>query len=161
MPDVVICNTSPLFYLHRLGRLDLLQKLYVEVTVPQAVVGELRAGREQGEDTPDPTRIEWIEIRTVQVPALITLITDFGPGEAEVLSMALEKPGSLVILDDKLARTVAKARELRVTGTGGLLLRAKEQGHLSTVAPLLADLVRLGFRLSPAATRNILDLAGE
>ena len=28
MPEVVISNTSPIFYLHRLRRLDLLQKPY-------------------------------------------------------------------------------------------------------------------------------------
>ncbi len=45
MPDLAISNTSPLFYLHRLKRLDLLQKLYQKVIVPEAVVDELKAGR--------------------------------------------------------------------------------------------------------------------
>jgi predicted nucleic acid-binding protein len=45
MPDRVISNTPPLFYLHRLRRLDLLQKLYRQIIVPEAVVAELKAGR--------------------------------------------------------------------------------------------------------------------
>jgi predicted nucleic acid-binding protein len=53
MPEVVISNTSPIFYLHRLRRLDLLQKLYQEIIVPKAVVAELEAGRRQGEDVPE------------------------------------------------------------------------------------------------------------
>jgi len=34
MPEHVISNTSPLFYLHRLRQLDLLQKLYSRLLVP-------------------------------------------------------------------------------------------------------------------------------
>jgi predicted nucleic acid-binding protein len=34
MPDLVISNSSPLFYLHRLRHLDLLQKLYQRIVVP-------------------------------------------------------------------------------------------------------------------------------
>ena len=50
MPEMVISNTSPLFYLYRLRHLDLLQKLYQRIIVPEAVVNELQAGRDQGED---------------------------------------------------------------------------------------------------------------
>ena len=161
MPDLVICNTSPLFYLHRLGRLNLLRTLYGRVAVPEAVLAELRAGREQGEDAPDPGTIDWIEVRSVRVPQLIALITDFGPGEAEVLALALENPGSLVILDDRFARAIAKSRGLRLTGTAGVLLRAKREGALPAVAPLLAELARLGFRLTDSVSRTIRTLAGE
>ncbi len=52
MPEVVISNTSPIFYLHRLRLLDLLQKLYQEIIVPKAVAVELEAGRRKGEDVP-------------------------------------------------------------------------------------------------------------
>ena len=46
MPERVISNTSPLFYLHRLRQLDLLQRLYQRILVPEAVVEELHAGRD-------------------------------------------------------------------------------------------------------------------
>jgi hypothetical protein len=161
MPDLIICNTSPLFYLHRLRLLDLLQKLYGRITVPEGVLAELEAGRHQGEDVPNLAEHPWIEVRSVRVPEVIVLVTDFGPGEAEVLSLGLEHPGSLVILDDRLARTVAAARGLRLTGTAGVLLKASQQGHLSVLAPVLEQLTQLGFRLAPAVARAILQLAGE
>ena len=53
MPDIVICNTSPIFYLHRLGQLELLHMLYGRILVPEAVLEELKAGRDQGEDVPN------------------------------------------------------------------------------------------------------------
>jgi uncharacterized protein len=56
MPDLVISNTSPLFYLHRLRHLNLLQKLYQRIIVPEPVVDELNAGRDLGEDVPNEER---------------------------------------------------------------------------------------------------------
>ncbi len=53
MPEVVISNTSPIFYLHRLRLLGLLQELYQKIIVPKAVVAELEVGRRQGEDVPE------------------------------------------------------------------------------------------------------------
>jgi predicted nucleic acid-binding protein len=66
MPDRVICDTSPLFYLHRLRHLALLQKLYRRILVPEAVSTELLAGRDQGEDVPALTQYDWIEVHRVR-----------------------------------------------------------------------------------------------
>ncbi len=108
MPEVVISNTSPIFYLHRLRLLALLQKLYQEIIVPKAVVAELEAGRRQGEDVPEIDGYEWIETRAIRSPQILGLSTDFGPGETEVLALALEESDSLVIIDEKLARRIAR-----------------------------------------------------
>jgi uncharacterized protein len=161
MPEYVISNTSPLFYLHRLGQLDLLQKLYSRLLVPEAVVDELQAGRDQGEDVPEVTSYDWIEVRAVRMPDVVTLISDLGAGEAQVLALALEVPGSLVLLDDRLARAVARMRNIRLMGPAGVLLKAKQEGHTSAVAPLLDRLLQLDFRLSDAVKACILKLAQE
>ncbi len=44
MPESVISNTSPLFYLFRIGRLELLMSLYGQITVPLQVRQELEEG---------------------------------------------------------------------------------------------------------------------
>jgi predicted nucleic acid-binding protein len=106
-------------------------------------------------------RMSWITVRTVRVPEVIQLITDLGPGEAQVLALALEEPGSLVILDDGFARAVAKARAIHLTGTAGVLLKAKQEGHIVSVTPLLDTLIQLGFRLSDATRVAIVALAQE
>jgi predicted nucleic acid-binding protein len=68
MPELVICNTSPLFYLHRLRHLEILQQLYHQLVVPEAVRDELHVGRAQGEDAPELEVYTWITMRTVRVP---------------------------------------------------------------------------------------------
>jgi len=161
MPDLVICNTSPLFYLYQLQHLALLQKLYGRIIVPEAVVEELKAGQEQGEDVHDIDAYRWIEVRRVRVPQLVELNTDFGPGETQVMALALEEAGYLVIVDDWLAREFARIRGLQITGTAGVLLKAKQQGYIPMVNPLLDRLIDMGFRLSEAVRGHILRLAGE
>ncbi len=161
MPDRVISNTSPIFYLHRLGQLELLHRLYGRILVPEAVVEELKAGEDQGEDVPDIADYGWIEVRSVHIPEVVSLIMDLGPGEAQVLAMALENPGSLAIIDDGLARKLAQARDIRITGTAGILLRAKQAGYIKSVKSLLKMLIQLDFRLSEAVVDTILRLAKE
>ena len=161
MPELIISNTSPLFYLYRLRRLDVLQKLYQRLVVPEAVRDELDVGRLQGEDAPDVSVYDWIEVRSVRVPSVIKFITDLGPGEAQVLALALESPDSLVILDDGFARAVAGAQNIRLTGTAGVLLRAKQEGYIERVTPALEQLLQLGFRLGETTRTAILSLAEE
>ena len=161
MPEVVISNTSPIFYLHRLRLLDLLQKLYQEIIVPKAVVAELEAGRRQGEDVPEIDNYEWIKIRAIRSPQILGLSTDFGLGETEVLALALEESDSLVIIDEKLARRIAHLRGLRVTGTAGVLLKAKQEGHILAVKPFLDRLQEIHFHLSDNVRTLILSIAEE
>jgi len=59
LPEV-ICNTSPLQYLHQIGLLHILPALAGRVIVPQAVVDELAQGRAAGLNLPDPSAWEWV-----------------------------------------------------------------------------------------------------
>ena len=157
----VISNTSPLQYLYQLDLLDLLPTLYGEVLVPIGVVKEIAAGRSLGVALPDIESIPWLRVREVQTPALLSLVPDLGAGEREVLALALERPSPLVVLDDALARRFAEKLGMALTGTLGLLLRAKQMGRIDRVQPYLASLESLNFRLDDRTRLNILKLAGE
>ena len=160
MPEV-ICNTSPLQYLHQLGLLELLPSLAGSVTVPPAVGAELAAGRALGIDLPIIERLAWVIVRGPKSAAALPLATDLGAGEAEVLALACEAKDPLVILDDRLARRVAAMLGIPFRGTLGLLLDGKKIGRIALVAPLLDNLRSLGFRIDDATRREVLALAGE
>jgi len=64
-------------------------------------------------------------MRTVRVPEVIQLITDSGPGEAQVLALALEEPGSLVIEDFPLSSICVVARTQGLLEQYESALRAK------------------------------------
>lgn len=160
MPEV-ICNTSPLQYLHQLGLLHVLPALAGEVVVPFAVDEELAVGRASGVSLPDPKTLSWINLRRPKSQPALPLIHDLGPGETEVLMLALEASDPIVVLDDALARRLAETLKLRLTGTVGLLLDAKRAGLIESIAPCLDRLQTLRFRLSPRTREAVLRLAGE
>lgn len=161
MPDQTISNTSPLFYLHRLGHLDLLEKIYGEIVVPNAVLEELDEGKKAGEDIPDIRLLTWISIRSIPVPPAITIIPDLGKGESEALALALMEKKQLLIIDDSLARDIARLQSLRFTGTAGVLLKAKQKGLISELKPLLYRLKDAGFYLREKVLMDLLRLSGE
>lgn len=160
MPDV-ISDTSPLQYLHQLGLLRILPALLGNIVVPSSVERELLVGRELGIDLPDLPSLDWVDVRRPTSRPALPLINDLGPGETETLMLALEVPGSIVLLDDGLARRVAESLEIPFTGTLGLLLDAKTKGLVPTVLPLLDQLQKLRFRLSAQTRSTILKLSGE
>lgn len=157
----LVCDTSPLQYLHQLRYLDLLPRLAGKVIVPPAVVRELALGKAAGHDVPAVDAIEWIEIAQPAAVAVERLIGNLGPGETQVLMLVMERVDAIAVVDDKLARWLAETLNLKFTGTLGLLLDAKRAGLIETVAPLLHRLQGLGFRMAPAVQRMILNAAGE
>jgi len=152
MPDTLtIANSSCLIALESIGQLELLQKIYGEILIPEAV------RKEFGSNIPG-----WIRIGQVQDSKLIqALLLDLGPGEAEVIVLGLEQALRTLILDDKKARRFADELGLTFTGTVGVLLKAKQQGYLPSVRPMLEALEQKNFRVSLALKARALQLAGE
>jgi predicted nucleic acid-binding protein len=160
MPEV-ISDTSPIQYLYQINLLDLLRAIYSQITVPEAVVNEIAVGRSLGISLPDLTTMPWIQVRQVREPELLPIAPDLGAGEREVLALAVETKDSLALLDDALARRHARLLNVTFTGTLGVLLKAKQEGHLHAVAPALDELESLGFRLDTATRTAVLRLTGE
>lgn len=161
MPDRAISNTSPIFYLHRLGHLDLLEKMYGEIVIPNAVLEELDEGEKAGEDIPDVRKLSWIKIRSITVPSALTIIPDLGRGESEALALALMERHQTLIIDDSLAREIARLKSLRFTGTAGVLLKAKQKGLINELKPVLHRLKDAGFYLRERLLVDLLKLSGE
>jgi predicted nucleic acid-binding protein len=158
----VISDTSPIQYLHQARLLDLLPTLYGKVTIPQAVADELREGILLGVDLPDVSARSWIEIKdATESLSAFPATQGLGAGEREVLALASQTTDSLALLDDLLAREYAKQIGVLFTGTLGVLLKAKQLGHLTTIAPVLDILDQLNFRLDPTTRAAVLKLADE
>jgi uncharacterized protein len=160
LPEI-ISNTSPLQYLHQLGVLDVLRKLVTTVTVPPAVEDELTAGRKLGLNLPDLNSLDWIIVRRPSSSAALPMVTDLGAGEREVLALALETPDSVCVLDAALARQIASALQLRITGTLGILIDAKRAALIPVIRPQLDQLHNLGFRLAAHTRAAVLKMVGE
>ena len=105
--------------------------------------------------------LDWFVMRRPSSSIALPLVTDLGSGEREVLALALETPDSVCVLDDSLARQVARTLRLPITGTLGILIDAKRLGIISAVGPFLNQLQSFGFRLTPHTRLAVLKLASE
>jgi len=158
---MIVSNTSPIYYLHQLGCLQVFRDLFGPVHTTPQVLAELEAGKVQGLNIPDLYALGGFVIQDISVPSFLELIPDLGKGEASVLALALEHPGSFIIVDDRLGREVAKAQNIRVTGTLGVLLLAKQSRLVASVGPLITQLHKHGFYCSRSVVTEVLRLAGE
>jgi predicted nucleic acid-binding protein len=153
MTQVVVSNSSPLIGLTQIQQLDLLESLFGNIIIPQAVANETA----QSVKLPP-----WISIKTLTQPiATRILATALGPGESEAISLALEINADLVILDDRAARRLAQGLGLKVIGILGILLAAKNHNLISSLRPHLDNLINYNFHLAPDLYQKILSDAGE
>jgi predicted nucleic acid-binding protein len=165
---VVISDASPLICLSALRQLDLLRLLYGSVLVPEAVWQEVtRAPSFISSNTPiaatDAKAAGWLKVSTpTNRPLVIQLETTLDPGEAEAIALAVENKPCLLLIDERDGRQVARALGVQMTGTLGILLRAKSTGHMAAIEPLIKELIQHhNFRLHSGLVERILAEAGE
>lgn len=156
-----VSNTSPVLYLYRAGVLELLPKLFDDVWIPGAVEFEIQNGRRTGCDVPDLNDFDWLEVVEPNSVPSEWLALDLGPGEIAAMSLALENPDRIVLLDDSLARRIALAAGLNVWGTLRVLLEAKTQNLVEEIAPIIKRLEERGMWISDEIRKRVLNLAGE
>ncbi|NEP44022.1 MAG: DUF3368 domain-containing protein [Okeania sp. SIO2H7] len=150
MEERAVTNSTCLIGLERRSQTELLPQVFTTVFAPPMVVTEIRS------------YLGWLRVQPVQNTAIIAnLKTQMDPGEAETIALALELENVTLILDDKKARRVALEKGLRVTGTLGILLRAKSLGVINEIKPLLDELLQADFRLSDRLIKEALKRAGE
>jgi uncharacterized protein len=90
------------------------------------------------------------------------LQSELGKGEAEVIALAREVRSERVLIDERKGRRIATmVYGLKVTGTGGILLAAKQAGLVPTVGPLLAAMKQNGYFLGEGLVAAIRQAAGE
>lgn len=157
----VVVNATPIIALALLDRIPLLQLLYGTVLMPPAVQAEVMAGGARHIGVTELQHASWIKLTPLQDPRRADLLSDLDRGEAEVIALAQEINANLVIIDERLARRHAKRLGLPLTGTLGMLLKAKQKNLIRSVSPLIEILQKNGIRLSEAVVAEALRLAGE
>ncbi len=147
----------------RRGRelLDLLRSLYDQVVVPSAVEAEVLAGSRDGIGSSALRKASWLRVASLQDSRRAELLVNLDRGEAQVLTLAQELNADLVIIDERLGRLHAKRLGWTLRGTLGVLLRAKQLGHVEAVAPLIGRLRQVGVCLSDMVVTEVLALADE
>ena len=151
MPKTIISDTSCFIILTNIGELELLHKVYGEITTTIDIATEF------GEVLP-----EWVEIVSVEDKFSQQLLEmQIDKGESSAIALALETPNSTIILDDYKARKIAAKLGLTVTGTIGVIIKAKLKGIIPSIKPLLEKIKLTDFRLSEDIEIEALKEANE
>ena len=157
----VIVNSTPMIILSKIGLIDVLHTLFVEIIIPQAVYDEITFKSD------DACRAvkgnDWIKVANISATADRSMYkSKLHDGEVEVMILAQEENGDvLVIIDDNTAKKTAKYLGLKVTGTLGILLIAKRRGHIDSVKSVIDLMKRHGFFVSERIEAMALKAAGE
>jgi predicted nucleic acid-binding protein len=158
---IVIADTSPLNYLVLIGEVELLRRLYGRVVIPEAVLREL-----QNPEAP-PAVAHWI----AQPPAWLEIdgstapsdpgLRWLGEGEREAITLAMQhRQDALLLMDEGSGRREAARRNLRITGTLGVLNDAASRGWVN-LPSAFQRLRQTTFRASPSLLQSFLDRDAE
>ncbi len=153
-----VANSTPLIYLAKAKALRLLFEVYKEIIIPEAVYGEVVVtGLEKGFRDAELVKaaIEEGSIRVEEAPSKdVKRILKYAPmlhkGEAEVLALALRRKPCHVLLDDRVARLVARILGLEAHGTLYVVTVAAARKIITVKEALkvLDSLVASGFGIS-------------
>jgi predicted nucleic acid-binding protein len=152
MNKVIISDASCLIALDEIGQIEILKSVFPQIVTTNEVSAEF------GKELPT-----WISVKTLQNSAKrneLELVLD--AGEASAIALALENPKqSILIIDEKKGRKIAKQYNLEIIGTLRVLLLAKQNGVIPSVKNLVAELTRKRFRFTNAVVNQILEEANE
>ena len=157
---IVISDSSALISLLSVEKLDILGKLFETVMIPEAVYNEVFNKKVSNLDL---KKTKFLQIEKVTDRKMVKLLKmQLGYGESEVIALALEKGIDRVIIDDKQARKVADKLGLKVIGTLGILILAKEKQVIKEVRPLVLSMMeKINFRIDRALLNKILGILNE
>lgn len=157
----VIVNSTPLIALCKIGCLSFLRDLYGEITIPEAVFKEVTVKNDVVRAA-ILNQMDWIHIQSVTTERDNKMYrAKLHDGEVEVMILAQELQADLVILDDNAARKTAAFLGLPLTGTVGVLLRAKERGLIDQLMPLVEDMEKKGLYFGQTLKEWIKKQCGE
>jgi predicted nucleic acid-binding protein len=149
MKRVVISDTSCLIVLSKINCLHILQNLFGEVLITEEIENEF------GERLPS-----WIIVKRAksrQIEKILELNVD--EGEASAMALYLEQPtDALLVIDERKGRIVAKDLGIKIIGTIGVILKAKEYGVISNLSEIVERLEVTDFRISPKLKQQLIDV---
>lgn len=159
----VISDTTPIISLIKIHRLDLLEKLFDEVLIPNAVFRELITNESFSNEAEEVKKSAFLKISPVQNRqsiAILQAISGLDDGESEAIVLADEKKSDVLIIDERKGRMVAQKLGITITGTVGVLVQANNEGMITKdeAESCLEFLRKSNIRLSEKLVQEASDM---
>jgi predicted nucleic acid-binding protein len=154
MPEAreIVINTGPIIALvAALGDLSVLQR-YHRVWVPFEVSSEIKAGGANQFAVAEYEATHWLEKCRNPLNIAAGLLNTLDSGEAAVIQLALDRKLQVVAIDEAAGRRIARLNDLSVTGSIGILLRAKREGYQFSMPEAINRMKERGIWLSDRVT---------
>lgn len=161
-PPEIVINTGPLIALvAALGDLTLLKSLYSKVHVPYEVNMEIMASGADGFAVSQFEQAQWLRKWTQPTDLAPLLRNMLDSGEASVIQLALNQGIQTVCIDESVGRRIARLSGLSLTGSLGIMLRAKQEGYPLSISESVQRMKQRGIWLSEGLVTSALKYAGE
>ena len=154
---ILIADSSALVALSIVDKLDVLEKLFGEVYVPRAVYEEVSQ-----ENKAESYKLKsYCKDRVLDIQASANFNITLGKGESEAIVLYAEQNADFLLCDDKKAKKFAQSFGLKVIGSLGILLKAKEAELVDEIAPLIEILRGSRIFIDEKTYALVLRMAGE
>lgn len=131
---IVVSDTTPIISLMKAGQLELLQKLFGIVYIPETVYRELTDNEAFSEEVRMVQECEFLYVQKVDNGKSVTILQNFtglDAKESEAIILADEMNSDVLLMDEHKGRQVAKKLGITITGTIGILTQAFDEGMLT------------------------------
>ena len=159
---IVVSDTTPLISLLKINRLNLLEKLYDTVFIPQAVFDELTSHEIYHREAETISQAQFIECKTIsnkQALKILQVITTLDLGESEAIILAQELNADVLLMDENKGRKIAKKLNITLSGALGILIDSFDAKLLTAkeVSECLDILQKAGRRISGELINKVRD----
>jgi predicted nucleic acid-binding protein len=154
---LIVADTGPLISLAVIRQLDLLDTLFYQVAIPEAVWNEL----ESRIDELSIPEVRRFQNNVMRISHYQNINVNLGSGEKEAILLFEEIHADRLLIEDSDARLFAEARGIRCTGTLGILIEAKKKGIISVLRPLFSALLAGGRYFAVSLLNQILTANNE
>ena len=155
----VFSNTTPFIALSSIDSLGLLLQIFGKIYVAEAVINECAEGGRIL--TPDLKVLDWIVPIVDDITSGLPVLFELDRGEKQTIILALKNSANLVIIDERIGRRVAEYLGLKVTGTLGVLAKAKSLGLIPSFYQAAMDMREQGIHYNPDLIVRIATHLGE
>lgn len=155
----VISNTTPFIALSSVRLLTVLPDIFGIVEVAASVIEECQEGGRIV--VPDLSKLPWIRVMPVQNQTQLPALFELDRGERDTLLLASMQTNPLVLMDEKLGRNIAEYLGFRVTGTLGILAKARSMGLIPSFLNAAQSMQTQGIYYSNALIQRMAVRLGE
>ena len=160
---IIVSDTSPIANLIQIGELEILNLMFGKVIIPPSVHREIEALRQFNVDLTEFETADWIEkVAPLNVLLLQNIKLELDEGESEAIVVASELGAHYLLIDERLGTAKARQFGLETVGLIGVLIKAKREGIIREVKPILDSLIKdAGFWIGQKLYLNVLKTVSE